>query len=108
MPLIPVRDLARRTREVLDDVERTRRIAIVTRKGRPVAALIPIDADDLEDFVLAGAQDYLTAMREADEDLAEGLTRPLDELIARPRRSKRSGTPEGQRKPATARSSSRR
>lgn len=108
MPLIPVRDLARRTREVLDDVERTGKAAIVTRQGRPVVALIPIDAEDLEDFVLAGARDYLTAMKEADEDLAGGLTRTLDEMIARPQRSKSKSTRAGQRKPATARSRSRR
>ena len=108
MPLIPVRDLARRTREVLDDVERTGKVAIVTRQGRPVVALIPIDADDLEDFVLAGARGYLNAMKEADEDLNGGLTRPLDEMVARPRKSKGKNTRIGQRKPATARSSSRR
>ncbi|MGI8615495.1 MAG: type II toxin-antitoxin system prevent-host-death family antitoxin, partial [Actinomycetota bacterium] len=56
VPLIPVRDLARRTREVLDEVERTGRVTIVTRQGRPAVALVPIDSADLEDFVLASAR----------------------------------------------------
>lgn len=108
MPIIPVRDLARRTREVLDDVERTGRVAIVTRQGRPAVAIIPLDAEDLEDHVLAGARDYLDAMREADEDLASGRTRSLDDLLTT--RSGSEGKRRGvrQRKPATARSSSRR
>jgi prevent-host-death family protein len=108
MPMIPVRDLARRTREVLDDVERTGRVAIVTRQGRPAVAIIPLDAEALEDHVLAGARDYLDAMREADEDLASGRTRSLGAVMP-PRtgsKSERSGAP--QRKPAIARSSSRR
>jgi len=95
MPMIPVRDLARRTREVLDDVQRTGRVAIVTRQGRPAVAIIPLDADDLEDFVL-------------DEDLAAGLTWPLDELITSPPRSRSERKGADQRKPATARSRSRR
>jgi prevent-host-death family protein len=108
VPLIPARDLARRTREVLDEVERTGRVTIVTRQGRPAIALIPIAAEDLEDFVLAGAREYLNAMNEADEDLAQGLTRSLDDGHARPQESKRQTEGKLQRKPATARSSSRR
>ncbi len=108
MPLIPARDLTRRTREVLDEVERTGRVTIVTRQGRPAVAIIPIDAKDLEDFVLAGAREYLNAMNEADQDLAQGLTRSLDDVHARPKESKRQAGRDVQRKPATARSSSRR
>ena len=107
MPLIPVRDLARRTREVLDEVERSGRVTIVTRQGRPAVALVPIDAADLEDFVLASARDYLTAMTDADADLSRGRTRPLEELVARPAGARKAGS-GSQRKPVTARSSSRR
>ncbi len=107
MPLIPIRDLARRTREVLDEVERTGRVTIVTRQGRPAVALVPIDSADLEDFVLASARDYLAAMTDAEADLSRGRTRPLEELGARPQAAGKPGS-GGQRKPITARSSSRR
>lgn len=102
MPVIPIRDLARRTREVVDEVERSGKVAIVTRRGRPSVAVIPLDEAALEDFVLSTSLDYLTALRDAEEDLA--TTKPLHELAdeAAARRKPR------QRSASTASSSSRR
>jgi prevent-host-death family protein len=104
MPVIPIRDLARRTREVVDEVERSGKVAIVTRRGRPSVAVIPLDEAALEDFVLSTSLDYLTALRDAEEDLASGTTKPLHELAdeAAARRKPR------QRSASTASSSSRR
>jgi prevent-host-death family protein len=53
MPTITIRDLGRRPSQVVDGVIRTGRPAIVTRHGRPVAAMVAIDPDELDDFVLA-------------------------------------------------------
>lgn len=81
MPTVSIRDLARRSSRVVDDVSSSGRPAIITRRGKPVAALIAIDPDELEAFVLANAPEYARSMRDADADLAKGRTRTLADVI---------------------------
>lgn len=86
MGIVSIRELSRNTSSVVDDVARTGRPALVTKHGAPVAAVVPVDADDLEDLVLSKAPEYLADMAAADEDLAAGRTRSaadvFDELDA--------------------------
>jgi prevent-host-death family protein len=77
-----IRELQRRSSEIVDELERTRRPALVTRHGKPVAVLSPIDVDALEDFILANAPEYVASMAEAEEDAREGRTRPLADIVA--------------------------
>jgi len=77
-----IRELQRRSSEIVDELERSRRPALVTRHGKPVAVLSPIDEDALEDFILANAPEYVADMAAADEDAREGLTRSLDDVVA--------------------------
>jgi hypothetical protein len=44
--------------------------------------VVPFDADDLEDLVLATAREYLADMAAADEDLRDGRTRGADDVFA--------------------------
>lgn len=81
MPTISIRDLARRPSRVVDDVVETGRPAIITRHGKPVGAVVPIDEDQLEDFVLANAPEYVASMDEADEDLVAGQTVSAEDLF---------------------------
>lgn len=81
MGTVSIRELSRNTSGVVDDVARTGRPALVTRHGRAVVALVPIDESDLEDLVLARAPEYLAAMTQADEDLAAGRTRPAADVF---------------------------
>ncbi len=81
MPTVSIRDLARRSSRVVDDVISSGRPAIITRRGKPVGALIAINPDGLEDFVLANAPEYARSMRDADADLAKGRTRTLADVI---------------------------
>lgn len=76
-----MRELARRSSQVVDDVTRSGRPAIITRRGKPVGALIAIDPDQLEDFVLANAPEYARSIREADEDLNRGRTRSPSDVM---------------------------
>jgi antitoxin (DNA-binding transcriptional repressor) of toxin-antitoxin stability system len=80
--IIGVRELSRETRAVVDRLEATGEPAIVTRDGKPVAALIAVDDERLKDFVLSAAPEFATSAREADEALAEGRTRPMGEVLA--------------------------
>ena len=82
MPIISIRDLGRRPSQVVDDVIRTGKPAIVTRHGRPVTAMVAIDPDELEDFVLARAPAFARSMRDAEADLRAGRARPADDVFA--------------------------
>jgi antitoxin (DNA-binding transcriptional repressor) of toxin-antitoxin stability system len=62
-------------------VEHTRRPELVTKRGRPVAALVPIDADELEDLVLEVVPSFVRSMHEADRDLRAGRTRPAADFF---------------------------
>jgi prevent-host-death family protein len=78
---VTIRDLARNASRVVADVARTGRPALVTKHGRPVAAVVPIDESELEDMVLARAPEYLAAMTAADDDLAAGRTRSAADVF---------------------------
>lgn len=82
MPTISIRDLGRRPSQVVDEVVRTGRPAIVTRHGRPVTAMVALDPDELEDYVLAHAPEFVRATRAADADLRDGRARPATEVLA--------------------------
>src|SRR5436189_5380667 len=81
MSVIAMRDLTRKTRQVVEEVRRTGKPAIVTQYGRPTVALISVPGDgELEDLVLAHAPRFLRAMQEADADAAQGRARPLAQV----------------------------
>lgn len=82
MPTVSIRDLGRRPSQVVDEVVRTGRPAIVTRHGRPVTAMVALDPDELEDYVLAHAPEFVRAARAADADLRDGRARPATEVLA--------------------------
>jgi prevent-host-death family protein len=76
---VNVRELARNTSKVIDDVSKRHRPTLVTRAGRPVAAVVPIDSEALEDWILANAPEFVDGMRLADEEMRQGRTYWLDE-----------------------------
>ena len=69
MATITLRELARNTATVLQELETSRRPALVTRNGRPVAALVPIDETALEDWLLEHASVYTREVAAADPGL---------------------------------------
>jgi prevent-host-death family protein len=77
-----IREFARHVSRYVEQVERTGRPLVLTRHGKPVAALIAIDAADLEDFVLAHAPNFVANLRDADRELAAGETQPLEQALA--------------------------
>ncbi len=81
MTTISIRDLGRRPSQVVDEVVRTGRPAIVTRHGRPVTAMVAIDPDELEDFVLTHAPEFVRATRTADADLRAGRVRAAADVF---------------------------
>jgi prevent-host-death family protein len=82
MTTVSIRELSRNASSVVKDVAASGRPAVITKHGVPVAAVVPFDADDLEDLVLATAREYLADMAAADEDLRDGRTRGADDVFA--------------------------
>lgn len=82
MPTVSIRELANNVSSVVASVAETGRPTVVTKHGRPVAAVVPIDQDDLEDFVLANAPEFVAGRHQANADLAAGRTRSLDKVLA--------------------------
>jgi len=82
--IVNIRELSRRTTAVLTAVVTTRRPAIIMRNGAPVAAVVPIDTETFEDYVLATAPEYVSGMAAVDREIAAGTFtgRPLAEVEA--------------------------
>jgi prevent-host-death family protein len=81
MSTVSIRDLQRNTSGVVADVADSKHTALVTRHGEPVAALVPIDAQDLEDYLLSKVPSFAEDMAVADEALAAGQTRSAAEVF---------------------------
>jgi prevent-host-death family protein len=62
MATITIRELARSTASVIERVESTGRPALVTRNGKPVAALVPIGERALHDSADARAAELIAAV----------------------------------------------
>lgn len=100
MPIVNVRELSRSTSKVIGSVVRTGRPAVVTKAGRPIALVSALDPDDLEDWVLAHAPEFVRGMRQADADLAAGRTISLEDYLTRhePRAAGREASARAARK----------
>ena len=72
---VTVRELAHRTGEVLREVELSRRKILVTSNGRPVAALVPVDEEELLDLALR-------ALVPSDTDVAREIMEGRTESLA--------------------------
>jgi prevent-host-death family protein len=77
-----IRDLQRRSSQIVREVEKTGRPALITRHGKVAAVLFPLDADEFEDYVLATAPEFVESFEEAERDLREGRTMPAEEFFA--------------------------
>ena len=83
MPVVGIRQLARNASAIIHEVSETRRPTVVTDRGKPVGVIYPFDEEDLEDYVLANAPEYVARREQADRDIAEGRTFSLEEALAR-------------------------
>jgi PHD/YefM family antitoxin component YafN of YafNO toxin-antitoxin module len=82
MSTIGVRHLARHASSIINEIERKKEPALVTRRGRPVVYMLPVDSEEFEDFVLAHAPQFVEGMVAADGELAAGETVSLADVRA--------------------------
>jgi PHD/YefM family antitoxin component YafN of YafNO toxin-antitoxin module len=82
MGTIGVRELARHASSIINDIEQNKEPTLVTRRGRPVVYMLPVDSEEFEDFVLAHAPQFVDGMAAADVELTAGETVSLAEVRA--------------------------
>lgn len=87
MATVNVRELARNTSKVIDAAAKRHKPTLVTRDGKTVAAVFPINSVAMEDWILANAPEFVEGMRLADEELRQGKTMSFDTLRADDRRT---------------------
>jgi prevent-host-death family protein len=80
--VVGVRELGRHASKVISDVRRSGRPVIVTVNGQPAAVVVPLKAEDLEDFVLSYGEQFVRDRLAADAELAAGKTVALDDVVA--------------------------
>lgn len=94
MASISVRDLLRQAKPVFDQIERDQAPVLITRKGRPFAALVPVDPEHAEALTLSAAPELIENRNRARNARAEGRTKPLEEPLDESEDARRDGTPE--------------
>ena len=60
---------------MLDELERGGQPVIVTRRGRPVAVLSAIDAEEFYDYVLAHSPEFVAGRKAAEERFPDCASR---------------------------------
>lgn len=75
MPLIGVRELRERTSEVLRQVREEQTEYVITYQGRPIAMLLPVNAEVIETALVQAGKQSLAGGWEAYTHLAEEARR---------------------------------
>lgn len=82
MPTIGIRELSNNTSSVVEEVSRSGRPTLVTKNGKPVAALIAVDEEALLDYVLETSPEYVRSINLAQTEIALGdRGRDLEEVL---------------------------
>jgi prevent-host-death family protein len=79
MAFVGIRTLSRDTSRVIKDFEETGEPVILTREGKPIGALVPVDERQVEELVLATAPEFQGA---PDEEAGSEIV-SLGEIAAR-------------------------
>ena len=102
MSVVNVKELGRNASAVVAGVVNTRRPALITRSGHPVAVLVALDAGAtttvLEDWALAHLPEFVRSRAVADKESAAGQTIEAGAFFSahgRPRTPKRSVAKRG-------------
>ena len=80
MPKVGVRELKNRTSEILRAVREEGTEYVITYQGRPMAILLPIDEEDLEDYVLAHHPRFVELRERARQAIRQGEFATSQEL----------------------------
>jgi len=72
LPRLGVRELKNRTSEIVRSVREEGTEYVITYQGRPVAVILPLAEEDLEDYVLAHHPHFVELRERAREAIRRG------------------------------------
>ena len=80
--VVPFTEARANLSELLDELDELHEHVVITRKGRPVAVLLPADEQEVLEETLEILQDegLLDALRESEDDVKAGRLKTLDEV----------------------------
>jgi prevent-host-death family protein len=81
MAVVSIRALLRDAGAVFEGVERDQEPVLITRRGRPVAALVPVDPERAEAMLLSSVPEFVESRNRAENARAEGRTTPLEGVL---------------------------
>lgn len=82
MAIFKMRELLRNPEKVFETVDEHNEPCLITRHGEPVAALVPVDKDRAEEFVLATAPEFVARRQDEEHARAEKRTRSIEDVAA--------------------------
>jgi prevent-host-death family protein len=80
MAEVGIRQLSRETSRIIKEFEDNGEPVIITREGRPIGALVPVDQKQAEDLVLATAPEFRESARRAHEDVQARRSRTIEDV----------------------------
>ena len=81
MPAMGIRALLRDAKAVFERIEQDQEPVLITRRGRPFAALVPVDPENAEALILSSAPELVESRRRAENSRAEGRTISLEDAL---------------------------
>jgi prevent-host-death family protein len=82
MPIVGLRELSKKTSDVIELLEEDGEPVLITRHGKPIAALTALTEKDVAAYALAVLPDHIQRREDATRAIAEGDGIPSDELLA--------------------------
>lgn len=81
MAMISVRDLQRNAKDIFDKIEDDSEPVVITRRGRPIAALTPVNQAQAEAILVATSSEFIESRQQAENARAEGRTASLQQML---------------------------
>lgn len=82
MPIVGLRQLSRETGDVIEQLEKDGEPVVVTRHGKPIAALTAVSEEQAAAFALALVPEFVASRNRASQAIAAGEGRPASDLLA--------------------------
>lgn len=74
-------DLKNKTNELLREVMKGNPL-IITYRGKPAASMLPLNENDLEDFIIENSPSIRRKIAKAEEDVKAGRVVSLDDYLS--------------------------
>ena len=81
MKIVGIREFSRSVSGIVEQVVDTRQPVLISRRGQPVAALVHVDQQALEDLILGNMEQFVADLDRADADLVAGRAREFDDVV---------------------------